>query len=74
MTERLWVCHRCKMVGSGFAAGRHVDETGHQVEQLDQAMSDAVRAAQRHQAAPTAADFMAYALFRKAARSDRQAL
>lgn len=68
MSERLWACHRCKMVGSGFAASRHVDETGHQVDQLDQVMSDAVRAAQLHQAAPTAADFVIYAHFREQAK------
>lgn len=64
-SDGLWVCHRCKMVGSGFAAGRHVDDTGHEVKQLSPAMSDAVRAAQLHQAAPTAADFVAYARFAK---------
>lgn len=40
---RLWCCHRCKMIGSGFQAGRHVDATGHPVEQLSQEISDAVR-------------------------------
>ena len=42
-TDRLWVCHRCELIGDGFEAGRHVDATGHPVEQLDQEASDAIR-------------------------------
>ncbi|HXI95618.1 MAG TPA: hypothetical protein VNG04_05800 [Candidatus Acidoferrum sp.] len=66
--NRLWCCHECKMMGSGYEAGRHVDSTAHPVEQLSQEMSDAVREYHRHQqAAPDAADWMAYAEFRRKA-------
>lgn len=60
--ERLWVCHRCKLIGNGFEAGRHVDASSHPVEQLSVQMSDAVREAQRRQW-PDAADLIAYASF-----------
>jgi hypothetical protein len=65
----LWVCHRCKQIGSGFEAGRHVGATGHPVEELSAEMSAAVRSAQSRQH-PTAADFIAFAAFRKKAAQD----
>lgn len=70
MAERLWVCHRCKMIGTGFQAGRHVDATVHPVEQLSREASDAVRAERRRNASlwpflGPATDFIAFAAFRK---------
>jgi hypothetical protein len=53
-------------MGNGMEAGRHVDATGHPVEQLSQEMSDAVRENQRRERGlPDAADFITYAEFRK---------
>ncbi len=46
MSPRLWVCHRCERIGSDAEAERHVENTGHAVEQLSQDVSDAVRAEQ----------------------------
>lgn len=64
--DRLWVCHRCKMIGSGHEAGRHVDATGHPVDELSDEMTAAVREAKERQH-PTAPDFIAFAEFRRKA-------
>jgi hypothetical protein len=71
--DNLWVCHRCKMIGSGHEAGRHVDSSGHPVEELTSEMTTAVRAeTRRRQPHPTAADFIAFAAFRRQVEADRE--
>jgi hypothetical protein len=50
------------MIGNGHEAARHVDATGHPVEELSEEMSDAVR---EHQSSTRIADFIAYAEFKK---------
>ena len=69
MAERLWVCHRCKLMGNGFEAARHVDATGHPVDQLTQEMSDAVREYQQQERTQRVADLIAYADFKRKAAS-----
>lgn len=67
-SERLWVCDRCKLIGNGFEAGRHVDATKHPVRELTDEMSDAVREEQRR-GWPTVGDWIAYASFMQKAGS-----
>lgn len=68
MSKPLWVCHRCELIGSGMQAARHSDATDHPIEQLDEATSEAVKDEQeRRSPLPTAADFIAYARFKRQA-------
>lgn len=64
MAERLWVCHKCELIGSGMEAARHADATDHAIEPLPDEVSAAVRMEQgAQQAHPTAADWIAFASF-----------
>lgn len=74
MADRLWVCHTCKLIGSGYEAGEHVNETGHPAEELSQEQSDGVRAEWLKESLPNAADFMAFAEFKRKAEADRRIL
>lgn len=56
-TGRLWVCHRCQMIGEDAEAERHVELTGHRVEQQSQEISDGVRAEWRRNRAAMAVAF-----------------
>lgn len=65
--RRLWVCHRCQMIGDGLQAGRHLEKTGHEVKELPQALSDEVRAerkkAESQEETERVVGFIAYADF-----------
>ena len=34
MSDRLWACHVCEMLGSEAEAERHMEATGHRIELL----------------------------------------
>lgn len=66
MADRLWVCHTCELIGSGYEAGEHVNETGHPVEELSQEQSDTVHdAAEWRKRFPTTADWIGFARFKR---------
>lgn len=43
MTVCLWVCPMCEMIGEEAEAERHMEATGHAIEQVPQAVSDGIR-------------------------------
>lgn len=61
--DNLWVCHRCELIGSGFEAARHVDETGHPVDELTAEESATVRVEQDRREAERVVGLIAYARF-----------
>lgn len=71
MSERLWICERCELIGSGMQAARHSDATDHPIEQLDEDTSAAVLEEQRkHPPWPEAGDWIAYARFKQRAKGE----
>lgn len=66
--DNLWVCHDCQLIGSGFEAARHVDETGHPVDEITAAESAEVRAEQHRQKTEHVGALIAYARFMQRAR------
>lgn len=61
----LWTCHACKQIGSEAHARAHAEETGHDVEQVPQDQSDAVREAWNELRAKRVVELIAAAAFMK---------
>jgi hypothetical protein len=43
MDDRLWVCHTCEMIGSKEEATLHATATRHDIEELSDEMTEALR-------------------------------